>query len=320
MKIVLLDGATLNDDVSLKPLEELEGFIYYSGTQEDEKLNRIKNADIIITNKIEITEKDMDNAPKLKMISVLATGINNVDLSAAEKKNIFVANAVGYSTNSVAQHVFALILSLCSHFFPYRKLIDKNMWQKTSSFCLLDYPIVELTGKTLGIIGYGMIGRRVEEIAKTFGMNIVIAKSIKSNNQSNDRIPLKELLKISDVVTIHVPLAELTKNLITKNELECMKKSAILINCARGGIVNEYDLVQALVNEKIAGAGVDVLSVEPPVEGNLLLDAVIPNLIITPHIAWSSKNAREELINITVGNIKKFLSRKIDSFFYFNSG
>lgn len=308
MKAVLLDKSTIGNDISFKEIEKQCELISYNTTTEKEVLQRISDTEIIITNKVTIGKNEMEVAKNLKLICVAATGYNNIDIKEAEKRNIVVTNVKGYSTESVAQTVFGYVLAIMNSMANVAHDIKKGLWQKSPVFTILNHPFIELKGKNLGIIGYGTIGKRVAEIGKVFGMNILISESLINFKQYPTRLAFNNLLEHSDIITIHTPLTDKTKNLIGKKELKLMKKSAILINAARGGIVNEQDLYKALVNKEIRYAAADVLSKEPPVEGNILFDA--PNLMITPHIAWTSFEARQQLVKGITDNIKKFIAGK----------
>jgi glycerate dehydrogenase len=243
------------------------------------------------------------------LICIAATGTNNVDLTAARELNITVCNVPAYATASVVQHVFALLLSLTTHVHDYRRAVAQHHWERSKNFCFLDFPIHELAGKIFGIIGYGELGKAVATIAEAFGMTVLIAARPGSKAESG-RLPLQELLPQVDVLSLHVPLTEQTRNLIGTRELGLMKNTAILINTARGGIVDESALAEALRSHRLGGAGVDVLTKEPPTDGNPLLVADIPNLIITPHTAWASVEARQRLIQQVSANIQAFLAGK----------
>ncbi len=304
MKAVLLDKSTIGNDVSLEAIKKQCELICYETTKYKNVSERIKDAEIIITNKVIIGEDEMEVAKKLKLICVAATGYNNIDIEEAKKRNIVVTNVKGYSTESVAQIVFGYILSIMNSLNEVSQDIKNGLWQKHPVFTMLNHPFIELKGKNLGIIGYGTIGKRVAEIAKVFGMNILVAESLIITKQSSNRIPFNELLKQSDIITIHTPLTDKTKGLISEKEFLLMKKSAILINAARGGVVNENDLYNALVNKEIRYAATDVLTQEPPKDDNVLFKA--PNIIITPHIAWTSFEARQQLVAGISKNIQMF--------------
>jgi len=310
MKIVVLDGFTLNPgDLSWEGLKGFGEVMVYDRTPQDEVVARAKDAEIIFTNKTVIDEMVLDQLPLLKYIGVLATGYNVVDIDATRKKNVIVANVPGYGTDSVAQMTFALLLELTQHAQRHSDAVVDGKWSKSPYYCFWDYPLIELAGKTMGIIGYGTIGKKVAEIATAFGMNIIASKRASSalSQRENFRwADIPELLQQSDVVSIHCPLTEETRGIINKETLRTMKKSAFLINTSRGPIMVDEDLSEALNKEVIAGAGLDVLSVEPPQEGNPLFNA--KNCIITPHIAWATIEARGRLMDITVSNLAAYLS------------
>ena len=308
MKTILLDKSTIGNDISLKDIENQTNLISYDTTTDKEVLQRISDAEIIITNKVVIGKREMETAKNLKLICVAATGYNNIDIEEAKKKNIVVTNVKGYSTESVAQTVFGYILAIMNSTANVAHDIKKGLWQQSPVFTMLNHPFIELKGKNLGIIGYGTIGKRVAEIGKVFGMNILVAESLINSDKSSNRLPFDEILKQSDILTIHTPLTDKTKNLISEKELKLMKTSAILINAARGGVVNEQDLYEALVNKEISYAAVDVLTQEPPKDNNILFKA--PNIIITPHIAWTSLEARQQLVEGISDNISQFLAGK----------
>ena len=308
MKTILLDKITVGNDISLKEIENQCNLITYDTTTEKEVSERIKDAEIIITNKVVIGKKEMEEAKKLKLICVAATGYNNIDIAEAKKRNIIVANVKGYSTESVAQTVFGYILIIMNSAINVAQDINNGLWQKSPVFTILNHPFFELKGKKLGIIGYGSIGKRVAEIGKAFGMNILISESVQKQVKSPTRLSFDNVLEQSDILSIHTPLTEQTRNLISEKELKRMKSSAILINAARGGIVNETALYHALVNREIRYAATDVLTEEPPKNGNILFEA--PNIILTPHIAWTSVDARQKLVFGISENIRFFISGK----------
>ena len=250
------------------------------------------NGEAIVANKVNIKKEHLAESPQLKLICVAATGTNNIDLQAAAAAQIPVANITNYATPSVVQHVFCLILALETSLRPF--------------FCLLDFPVSELSGKTLGIIGYGVLGKAVADVGKAFGMNVLVAAH-KNAQATEGRVAFEQVLALSDVISIHCPLTDETLNLISGEELKLMKRNAILINTARGGIINEEALATALEAGLITGAGIDVLSEEPPVNGNRLLELNLPNLIVTPHIAWASVESRQRAVNEVALNIAAFL-------------
>jgi len=305
---VILDKSSLDrGDLDFSCLDSLvENWQTFESTQAENTLSRIENADIIITNKVVINAQMMKQAKKLKLICIAATGTNNVDLNAAKENNIVVCNVTAYATASVVQHVFTLILALQTHLLEYVKLVQNNVWDQSKHFCLLNYPITELSGKTLGIIGFGELGKAVANAASAFGLKVIVAQSLTGNLKPN-RVELNELLAQSDILSLHCPLTAETENLINQQTLALMKPSSILINAARGGVVNEADLLYALQHKVIAAAGIDVLHQEPP-NNNALIQAQLPNLIITPHIAWASQASRQRLVDQICDNIKAYLS------------
>lgn len=309
MKGVILDQATLaSTDLNMDELFSLlDEWVHYDTTTPDLVAERIADADIIFANKIELDKTLIDGAANLKLIVAMATGTDSIDLAAASARNIPVCNAQGYSTAAVAQHSFALMLALATQLLAVNNAIRDGQWQRSSMFCLLDNPASELSGKTLGIIGYGSLGRKVAQIARAFDMNVLVAASLVGNS-NDDRVPMATLLSESDYISLHCPLTPDTRNLIDMPELKIMKPGARLINTARGGIVNEQALAQALTEGIIAGAGVDVLETEPPTSGSPLMNPAIPNLIVTPHCAWSSREARQQLIDQITMVVRGFLN------------
>ena len=312
MRAVFLDWDSVdNQDLDRRCLEQLPiDWEFFDNTLMEQLPLCLERAEIAVSNKIVLNKPAIDASQSLKLICVAATGTNNIDLVAAAKKNIPVCNVRTYATPSVVQHVFMLILNLMRHLPEYQQALADGRWQQSDYFCLLDHTIEELTGKTLGIVGYGELGQAVANMARQFGMNVLVAQRL-HGTPTTDRIPFEALLPRVDVLSLHCPLTPETENLIGENELNRMKPGAILINTARGGIVDETALLSALTNGKLAGAGIDVLVREPPDKGDILLDAKLPNLIITPHIAWASKQARQRLIQGIAANIHGFLNGKI---------
>ncbi|MFK7839530.1 MAG: D-2-hydroxyacid dehydrogenase [Bdellovibrionales bacterium] len=306
MKAVALDFATYYPEgLDSGPLEgSVDAFTFHNFSEPDHVIERIKGYDVILTNKVILTREMIESSSDLKLIVAGATGYNHVDVAAARDAGVTVCNVRGYSTPCVTQHVFALLLALRTRIVDYHEDVKTGRWQESRDFCFLDYPIHELAGQTLGIIGYGDLGRKVETIAKAFDMNVLLSdhKGLSEDNLRTGRKSFEHVLTHSDVITLHCPLTPETTNLIAADELKAMKASAQLINTARGGVVHEADLAQALRDGEIAGAGVDVLSKEPPTDGNPLLDPSIPNLIVTPHTAWASRQACQRLFN-QVGDV-----------------
>ena len=295
---VFLDLRTVDrEDLDLTSLRTaVTQWTCHDWTDPSRLIDRIGAADILVSNKVRLDAAALASAPRLKLVCVAATGTNNIDLDACRVRNIAVSNVTGYATSSVVEHVFAQVLNLMRRLNEYRLAIEEGRWQRAADFCLLDYPIRELKGQTLGIIGYGELGMNVQ-IAERRGFPL-----------RPGRIVLDQLLASSHVVSLHCPLTEETRNLIGARELALMRRDAMLINTARGGIVDERALLEALRAGRIAGAAVDVLSEEPPRHGNPLLDAPLPNLLVTPHIAWASTNARQRLIEELAANIRGWLN------------
>jgi glycerate dehydrogenase len=304
-KAVFLDLESL-EDLNLGALEaEFETFECHMATATDQVAGRIADAEVVLVNKVALNAAALEQATQLKLVCVVATGTNNVDLGAARRLGIQVSNCRAYGNDSVIQHVFSLILALSTRLLDYHQAVQAGRWQQARQFCFLDYPISELAGKTLGIVGYGNLGQGVARIAEAFGMQVKVAQR-PGGVPEPGRIALDQLLREVDVLSLHCPLTEHTRNLIDAAALLKMKKSALLVNVARGGIVDEAALAQALRSGELAGAATDVLSVEPPSDGNPLLAADIPNLIVTPHSAWGSKEARQRIISQTLETVQAF--------------
>jgi glycerate dehydrogenase len=307
VKAVYLDYASLDQqDLDFQALyAAFDSLVLYPATSTAEVESRVTDVDVIISNKVVIDAAIIQKCPQLKLILISATGTNNVDLAAAKARGIVVCNCQAYGTSAVAQHTIMLMLNLATSFLKYQHALHQGEWQKASQFCLLDAPIVELAGKTLGIVGYGELGHAVAKLAEAFGMKVLIA-ALPNRPADASRVAFAELLPQVDFLSLHCPLTEDTRHLISHAELDAMKSSAFLINCARGGIVDEVALAEALREGKIAGAATDVLTVEPPKQGNVLLDSSIPNLIVTPHNAWGSVDARQRIVNQMVENVAAF--------------
>ncbi|AXQ21044.1 2-hydroxyacid dehydrogenase [Acinetobacter wuhouensis] len=307
MKAVFLDYESLDkNDLDFSGLKSaFDDLELYPATTTDQVFARVQNADVIITNKVVVDASIIEQCQNLKLILISATGTNNVDLFAAKSKGVVVCNCQGYGTSAVAQHTLTLMLALATSLLKYDRAVKQGEWNTSPIFCLLDFPIVELSGKTLGIIGYGELGKAVAKLAEAFGMNVLVG-ALPNRPQSESRIPFKQLLPQVDFLSLHCPLTDETRDLIDHQAFDLMKQSAFLINCARGGIVNEQALADALRQGKIAGAATDVLSVEPPKDSNILLAEDIPNLIITPHSAWGSVDARQRIVNQMLENVEAF--------------
>jgi glycerate dehydrogenase len=310
MKIVILDGYTLNPgDLNWDELKKLGDVTIYDRTPTDKVIERASGAEVIFTNKTPVNEEAINSLPDLKFIGVLATGYNIVNTEAAKSKGIIVSNVPGYGTASVVQMTFALLLELCLHVQEHSESVRAGKWARSADWSFWDFPLVELSGKTIGIIGFGNIGQKVADVATAFGMNIM-GNSRTWTDQSHRHnfrwAKVPQLIAQSDVVSIHCPLFPETKGLINKDSLQTMKRSAFLLNTSRGPIMVDEDVADALNNDVIAGAGIDVLSVEPPAKNNPLFNA--KNCIITPHISWATKESRIRLMNTTVSNLSAFIN------------
>jgi glycerate dehydrogenase len=311
MKIVILDGYTLNPgDISWAGFETLGDFIMYDRTHSDKIIKRSEDAEIILTNKTIINKDTIKQLPKLKYIGVLATGYNIVDVKAANERNIIVTNIPSYGTSSVAQMVFALLLELTQNVGHHSNSVRSGGWNESEDWCYWDRPLIELDDLTMGVIGFGRIGKATADIARAFGMRVIANDTGKTKSISDwvKMVNQDTLFRESDVVSLHCPLTSDNKHFVNSEKISLMKRSAILINTSRGLLINEEDLAHALNSKRIAGAGLDVLSKEPPDETNPLLSA--KNCIITPHIAWATKAARQRLMNIAVSNLKSYLNGK----------
>lgn len=306
MNIVVLDGYTLNPgDLSWDGLGQLGSCEIFDRTSADAVIERAQSAEIILTNKVVLNREILQALPRLRYIGVLATGFNVVDIEQARAQNITVTNVPGYSTPSVAQAVFALLLELTNRVGHHNDLVHRDHWIKSVDFCFWDGQLIELAGLTMGIVGFGATGRAVTDIAKAFQMEVLVHSRTQYQLDHVRFVDRSELFSQADVVSLHCPLTEGTENLINKTTLALMKPSAFLINTGRGGLINEADLANALSHGQIAGAGIDVTSTEPPLASNPLLKA--KNCVITPHIAWATIAARKRLMEIVVGNIRHFL-------------
>lgn len=307
MKAVFLDSLTLGNDVDLSPIERVTGgFTCHERTPPEQVLARIRGFDTVLVNKVVLGREHFEACPELKTIAVVATGLNNIDQAAAREHGVRVMNVTNYGRSTVAQHTMALILALATRLLDYHRDVREGRWGKSDMFCLMDHPIMELQGKTLGIVGFGDLGQGVAERARAFGMNVVLGCRPGQAPGAVDgyrRIPLDELLTQADVLSLHCLLTEDTRHLIGDRELGLMKPTALLINTSRGGLVDEEALANALRAGTIAGAGFDVLTEEPPRNGNPLLAEGIPNLIVTPHSAWASREARQRIVGITAANL-----------------
>lgn len=307
MKIVVLDAQTVtNGDVSLKPLDKFGEVVIYNLTKYEEIPERVADADAVICNKTVLDSTSLKGADNLKYIGLFATGYNNIDIDYCSEHSITVCNAGSYSTNAVAQHTFALILEHYSNVGKYNSFCHEGGWQTAETFSPFVFPLNELSGKTIGIVGFGAIGQAVAKIALAFDMKVLAYNRSQKSFDGVDFVDFDSLLKESDIVTVHCPLNNQSEQMFNAFAFSKMKKGAFFVNTARGGVMNEKDLIDALKAEHLSGAAVDVLSVEP-----MSMDSALPNtknLLITPHIAWAPIETRERLINIVCDNIASFLS------------
>ncbi len=304
---VFLDAASLNaGDLDFSQIDQqLPQLTYRNTTAPDQVTAALKDCQLVISNKVVLNRSVLEASPQLKLVCVAATGTNNIDVNAAHELGIAVCNVRNYATPSVVQHVFALILALTTRLTELQHALAQGEWSNSPHFSLLTYPVHELMGKTLGIVGFGELGQAVAKAADCFGMNVLIAQRDDRDNRPG-RLSLQELLPQVDVLSLHCPLTDETRDLINVKELALMKPSALLINTARGGIVNEAALLSALNNRVIAGAASDVLTVEPPPVDHPMLQYTKPNLILTPHVAWASRESRQRLVNEIALNIAAF--------------
>lgn len=306
MKIVVLDGYTENPgDLDWNGFAEMGEVTVYDRSEEAQVAERIQDADAVIVNKVRMTRELMEAHPKLRYIGVLATGYDVVDIEAAGDLHIAVTNVPGYGTDTVAQYAIALLLEVTSRIGHHATRVKEGEWARNADWCFWEYPLLELSGRTMGIIGYGRIGRRVGEIAQALGMKILFHDAFAQEDGSGEKVSLVELLQRSDVVSLHCPLTKENDSLINKKTLAMMKSHAILINNARGKLINECDLAQALQDGTIYAAALDVVREEPIRSDNPLLEC--DNCLITPHISWASKEARSRIMDTAAENLAEFL-------------
>ncbi|MDY7559042.1 2-hydroxyacid dehydrogenase [Pseudomonas sp. CCC3.2] len=304
---VFLDHTSLDlGDLDFSALREnFSDLQLHSSSTPQQIIERLQGAQVAITNKTVIDAHAFASCPDLKLVLITATGTNNVDLAAARKHGVVVCNCQGYGTPSVAQHTLMLLLALATRLPDYQNAVQHGRWQQAKQFCLLDFPIIELEGKTLGLLGHGELGGAVAKLAEAFGMRVLLGQ-IPGRPARPDRVPLNELLPQVDALTLHCPLNEHTQNMIGAHELALLKPHAFVINTARGGLINEQALADALRNGHLGGAATDVLTVEPPVDGNPLLAGDIPRLIVTPHNAWGSREARQRIVGQLSENVEAY--------------
>jgi glycerate dehydrogenase len=308
MRSVFLDYATVSFDGDLDPralLDALPGLEIRAHTAQDEVAAHLEGAEVVLVNKLRITREAIEATPSLRLVVLAATGTNNVDLVAAAERGIAVCNLRDYCTASVVQHVFGVLLALTHKLREYDALVRTGAWQRGEQFCLLDFPIRELVGRTIGIVGYGTLGKGVAQVARAFGMQVLVANRPGGTREAG-RIDLHDLLPRVDALSLHCPLSPATQGVIGAPEIELMKRDAVLVNTARGALVDSAALATALRAGRLGGAAIDVLPQEPPVDGNPLLAGDIPNLIVTPHIAWAAREARQRCLDEMAANVQAF--------------
>ncbi|MCZ4372300.1 D-2-hydroxyacid dehydrogenase [Vibrio diazotrophicus] len=310
-KIVFLDRATIPKHIELPRLTVEHEWQEYDFTSPEHVFERIYNADIIITNKVVLTGDVLAQLPNIKLIAVSATGVNNVDIEHCRANNIAVSNVQGYATRSVPEHVIGMMFALRRNLMGYHHDIAAGEWQRNKQFCFFTHPIGDIAGSTMGIIGGGALGRATAELAKALGMNVVFAERKGTAECRDGYLPFETVLKQADVISLHCPLSEETRNMVAEQEFAQMKPNTILINTGRGGLVDEIALVDALKKRQIAGAGVDVFTQEPAdIDNPLLANMDLPNLLLTPHVAWGSDSAISQLAQILISNIEAFVAGK----------
>ncbi|CAK2927491.1 putative 2-hydroxyacid dehydrogenase HI_1556 [Vibrio crassostreae] len=309
LKVVFLDRATIPSQINLKPLSFEHEWIEYDFTAPEQVSERVEGADVVITNKVVLNQSNLDQAHQLKLIAVSATGVNNVDVEYCKSNNIAVANVQGYATQSVPEHVIAMLFTLKRNLVGYHQDIEAGEWQKDKQFCFFTHPIQDVAGSTLGLIGSGSLGQATAILAKAIGMNVIFAERKGADSCREGYLPFDTVLQQADAISLHCPLTEATRNLISDQELAMMKLSAVLINAGRGGLVDEQALVEALKNHEIAGAGMDVFTQEPADNSNpLLANSHLPNLLLTPHVAWGCDSSIQKLSDILMDNIDGFVA------------
>ncbi len=306
MKAVLLDAASLGPDIDLSPLrQQVDALSVYDKSSTAEAGERLAGARVAVVNKVVLDASTLEALPDLKLICVLATGTNNIDMAAAERLGIAVKNVSGYGTASVAQHTLMLMLALANRLPLYQHDVAAGRWGQSAFFCLMGHRTLQLEGKQLVIVGQGVLGNRVAQLAEAFGMRVTF--SARPGNEAGDsRPPLAEIAREADVISLHCPLSDATRHLVDDDLLATLKPGALLINCARGGIIDEEAALIALREGRLGGLGVDVLPVEPPKEGHSLIDALAEplNLIVTPHNAWITQEARQKIVALTADNLR----------------
>jgi glycerate dehydrogenase len=306
MKAAFLDYDTVsNGDLDISALSAAVDELSLFGSNDSETARRLQGAEVVLLNKVGLSRELLQGAPGLKLVAVAGTGTNNIDVAAARELGVAVCNVRGYCTVSVAQHVWGLILSLTQHLSEYGRMASDGSWTRNAVHTVLSHPIRELDGRIFGVVGWGELGRGAARIAEAFGMRVIIANR-RGQSPVPGRVALDELLAMADIVSLHCPLNDSTRGLMGTREFALMKPDALLINTARGGLVDGHALAAALKEGRLAGAGIDVLPNEPPLAGDPLLDSAIPNLILTPHVAWAARQARQRCLDEMAANIKDF--------------
>ncbi|WP_172380427.1 D-2-hydroxyacid dehydrogenase [Vibrio sp. Vb339] len=309
LKVVFLDRATIPSQIHLKPLSFEHEWVEYDFTAPELVAERVVGADVVITNKVVLNADNLAQAQQLKLIAVSATGVNNVDVDYCKSNNIAVANVQGYATQSVPEHVIAMLFTLKRNLVGYHQDIESGEWQKDKQFCFFTHPIQDVAGSTLGLIGSGSLGQATAILAKAIGMKVIFAERKGAESCREGYLPFYTVLQQADAISLHCPLTDMTQNLISERELAMMKPSAVLINAGRGGLVDEQALVEALKKHEIAGAGMDVFTQEPADNSNpLLANSHLPNLLLTPHVAWGCDSSIQKLSDILIDNIDGFVA------------
>ena len=306
MKVAFLDRSTFSDPIAFPVARFAAEWQEHARTTPDQVLTHAADAKVVVTNKVKLPAALLEKLPQLKLVAVAATGVDHVDLDAARRLGIAVCNVRDYATHSVPEHVFTVLLALRRNLIAYAVAATNGTWSRAENFCLLDWPIEDLAGSTLGIIGGGTLGKSVAKLGAAFGMRVLLAEQ-RGAPLRPGRVAFEQVLAEADVLSLHLPLTSATRHLIGATELASMKTSAILINSARGGVVDEVALVEALRAKRLAGAAVDVLTTEPPPADHPLLTANLANLLVTPHIAWASRQAQQRMADEVVENIAAFL-------------
>jgi glycerate dehydrogenase len=310
-RIIFLDRETLPDEIVLKSFAFPNDLTVYQRTLPGEVAGRIAEADIVITNKVPVSGQALQSAPRVKLIAVAATGTDIIDIEACRKRGIVVSNIRNYAINTVPEHTFALILTLRRSILSYRDSVLKRRWQEAGQFCFFDHPIQDLAGSTLGVIGDGVLGKAVADLGKAFGMRVLFSDYKGTTGMGPLYTPFEQVLRQSDVITLHTPLIPTTRNMIGAAEFAVMERRPLLINTARGGLVDEDALAEALREGRLAGAGFDVATIEPPPKDHVLMRLLeMPSFILTPHVAWASREAIQSLADQLVDNVDAFVAGK----------